>query len=877
MFRTPLLFVAILLMNVLVAQCNIIGIDFASDSIKVAIVQPSTPLEIVSNFQSKRKTPAAVSFYRGERIFGSDATALQGRKPELTFSNIYRMIGRSIYHPIIQEFEKQYFPYQFYSNETTGSTSLQLLGAHYTPEELMALLLQHVQEMSEAFGGKSVKDCVITVPSFFTHHERDAVYTAASIAELNVLSLVEENIAAAVHYTLDRTFDTPYNLMFFNMGAGSVQVSVVQFTSHIVKEAGRNKTIGSFQVLGKAWDSSLGGFNFDVRLAEVLADRFNLIWESKTSGKEKNLRNFPQPMTKLRIQANKVKEILSANTEFPVKIEQLHADIDLNTKVTRAEFENACEDLYARVTVPIDAALTMANLTVSQLHNVELLGGGVRMPRIKKILEGYFVDAGVGVGQHLNGDEAMAMGAAFRAANLSTAFRVRKEVVMTDISSFGVSVRLNSISSSDNNSDASREVDDEVWTKFTNLYPAGSTVPSKMKTVAFKFSHDISCRLEYDVTSLTSLPNGTNPLISVYKITGISAFNKEHAEKNIGPSKVHLSFILDSSGLVSVVKAEATLDLSLLDNIAVASPNTEGESTIEGSVDLNDSESSNSVISESSDTSSAAKENKNIIIERERFIRQNLMVEIAHSATHPPKWTPAQIAEARAKRHALKIADDLKKATEAAFNDLEGFIYSVKNEIVEKEGVLSAVSTKEQRQNVLELADATEEWLYDEGRGQTITVYKSRQQDILNAANAIFHRLAELTARQNAISQANNLLKTVFTALAEWQETLPHSNLEEREELETTAASAKKWIAEKVALQENTSPFDAPSYESVEVTKHLKSVKALFEKLLSKPKAKISAETNEETKQSMPISSEESSETNDSNPGDLPTQTEKDL
>lgn len=145
---------------------------------------------LVNNFQSKRKTPTSVTFYRGERMFGSDSTALMGRKPELTFSNIYRMMGRSPDHPVMQEFQKQYFPYQIYTNETTGATTFRMEDTHYTPEELMALILQHVKDMSEAFGGKAIKDCVITVPSSFTQHEREAVYTAADIADLKVNCIV---------------------------------------------------------------------------------------------------------------------------------------------------------------------------------------------------------------------------------------------------------------------------------------------------------------------------------------------------------------------------------------------------------------------------------------------------------------------------------------------------------------------------------------------------------------------------------------------------------------------------------------------------------------------------------------------------------------
>ena len=122
----------------------------------------------------------------------------------------------------------------------------------------------------------------------------------------------------------------------------------------------------------------------------------------------------------------KVKEVLSANNEYPIKAEQLHADVDLITKVTRTELEEACADLFARITTPIQTALDMANISLSNINAVELLGGGVRVPKVKKLLEDYFKQANIDLGQHMNGDESMALGAAFRAANLSTAFRVRK-------------------------------------------------------------------------------------------------------------------------------------------------------------------------------------------------------------------------------------------------------------------------------------------------------------------------------------------------------------------------------------------------------------------------------------------------------------------
>jgi hypoxia up-regulated 1 len=261
----------------------VIGLDFGSDTMKVALVQPGAPLEIVTNFQSKRKTPTVISFYRGERMFGSDATALMARKPDLTFAKVYRMIGKDSTHPSIQEItDKHHYPYKIYSNETMSSaTCIKQEETFYTPEELMAMLMSHAKEMTANYGGKQIKDCVITVPSHFTQHERRALYSAADIAHLRVLSLIEENTAAALHYGIDRVFDKPHTILYYNMGASSIQVSIVTYTSYQSKEAGKSKTVGQFEVVGKGWDAHLGGFNFDIAITDMLASAFQKIWEKK--------------------------------------------------------------------------------------------------------------------------------------------------------------------------------------------------------------------------------------------------------------------------------------------------------------------------------------------------------------------------------------------------------------------------------------------------------------------------------------------------------------------------------------------------------------------------------------------------------------------
>jgi hypoxia up-regulated 1 len=287
----------------------------------------------VTNFQSKRRTANNIAFYQGERLYGSDAYALMARKPDVVFSKFFRMIGKSASNPRVTELTKQYFPYEFYTNESSMLLRLPAGDTSYSPEELLAMMMTHIKDITKDYIGSATKDCVITVPASFTQHERHALLTAAEIADFNVLSLIDENTAAALHFGIDRVFEEPHNVLFYNMGSGSIQVTIATYSAFLSKDGSKNKTNSQFQVVGKAWDEEIGGFNFDLILAEILADRFNANWHKKKNGAGKDIRDFNRPMTRLRMDALKIREILSANNEYPYKVEQLHADVDLSTKV----------------------------------------------------------------------------------------------------------------------------------------------------------------------------------------------------------------------------------------------------------------------------------------------------------------------------------------------------------------------------------------------------------------------------------------------------------------------------------------------------------------------------------------------------------------
>eukprot|EP00595_Chromulina_sp_UTEXLB2642_P002829 CAMPEP_0196761474 /NCGR_PEP_ID=MMETSP1095-20130614/726_1 /TAXON_ID=96789 ORGANISM="Chromulina nebulosa, Strain UTEXLB2642" /NCGR_SAMPLE_ID=MMETSP1095 /ASSEMBLY_ACC=CAM_ASM_000446 /LENGTH=901 /DNA_ID=CAMNT_0042111073 /DNA_START=170 /DNA_END=2875 /DNA_ORIENTATION=- len=856
---------------------------------KIAIVQPGNPIEIVSNLQSKRKTQTCIAFYKNERLFGGDGFALQGRKPELSISKFNRLIGRSIDNPVVKQINEHYFPYEIYRNETTGLTSLKVEEASYTGEELMAMMLQHAKQLAYNHGGVKVKDCVITIPSSYTQHERLAVYTSAAIADLKVLSLIEENTAAALHYAIDRSFDNNTIVLYYNLGATNLQVTIVQYTS-VPSKDGKSKPTNHVEVLGKAWDESLGGFHFDVKLAELLAQRFNEIWLKKRGDKSGDVREHYRPMTRLRLEANKIKEVLSANNEFPVKAEQLFDDVDLITKITRADYEESISNLLSQLLIPIERALVNANISLSDLSTVELLGGSVRVPRVKKILEDYFKPSGVEIGQHLNGDESMAMGAAFRAANVSTMFKVKK-IGLTESLSFNIAVKLENLPDENQSSKGlfgnlfgsskpkeNEIVDsDEVWSKQTIVYPVKSAIPGKTKTVAFPHNKDIACRLEYDESS--DLPTGTNPLIAEYNITGIAEFAKETASKGLGVPKIHLSFGLDASGIVTLLKAEATVEL--IDNTTIPltidannqtdsqvdnQKDSQADSKIDSKVDnQTDSQPDNkadnqtdSKIENQQNTTTNQSNNKTTNKKKVDNQLKRLLVIKTNSLTINSLSTPtgssaatgstvsistgssygSLILESKAKLAYLDLLDNQRQAKEAALNELEAYLYSIRNKFTDEDLVKSydPISTIEQRTAVIDLSNQIEDWLYGDGRDEGVDSYKKQLDSIKKLAEPIILRANEHSARPEALKKINKQINELVKKIDQWKVEKPHITEDEIEKLNQSIDKLKKWIEDKEKLQQSTSPFDPPVYLSTDLPNQLKPVFLQFDKLNKKPK-----------------------------------------
>lgn len=426
------------------------------------------------------------------------------------------------------------------------------------------MMLHYAEEITHHYGKEKgntygdIQDCVLTVPSFATQAERQALLDAAALGEFKVLSLIDENTASALNFGMDKAFEEPQIYLFYNLGASSLQASIIKFHSYQVPESKyskKTKTVGSIEVLGKGWDATLGGLAFDSRIVEYMADHFNREWRH-ARGHEKDIRDVPRAMTKIRLQANKIKHVLSANMEIPVHMDSLHDDMSLSLQFTREHLEELCGDLMDRAVAPVHQALKAANLTLENVTAIELIGGGMRVPKVQSGLGQVLGEKELGM--HINSDESMALGAAFFGANLSTAFRVR-QVGLVDINPFPISVSLEDLDA-DAAAKSKNDGDDEeegLWSKQATIFKANGKIGVK-KTIAFTHDTDVHCSLDY--AEPESLPEGVKPELQRYKITGVSEFAKEMEEKGLGKPKVSLQFELSQSGITSLVKAEAAVE-----------------------------------------------------------------------------------------------------------------------------------------------------------------------------------------------------------------------------------------------------------------------------------------------------------------------------
>lgn len=581
------------------ASACVFAVDLGSENLKVSLVKPGrTPIAIVSNEFSKRKSPALVGFSpQGDLLLGEDANAVATRYPTRVYARARDMLGLKHDDEAVARIVREHrLPYTIVPDpDGRGTAAFQTeSGDTLLVEEVVAQLLKYADRISEAQAGTECKDAVLIVPGHWGTSQRLAALDAARLADLNTLAMVSDHASAGLQYGIDKDFaNATQNVIFYDMGSNGVKASYTKFSTFKTKEFGKSKDNGQLEVKDVRWLDGIGGATLDM----VLVEHFMKEFEAKHGT---DLTKVPRAVAKLRKACKKTKEILSANTEAPVSVEGLHNDIDFRSSIKRDAFYALAGDFFERAAAPLRDLVAAHGGGSDNVAVVELLGGGSRVPGLLSELEKAFDGAkrdpkGPPVlGRHLDSDEAVALGAALHAANMSTSFRMRK-FGFSDTAPFEVQLTsdVEPVMKKSDDSDAAPSNADGTWTK--TALAAFKRLPAR-KVVTFNdvTVDKISLLMHYNKAA-EQLPAGVEPGLknsSAFGGVDIARVTVSDIEKLTASTdkynvtskpKVTVTLHFDTSGMFYVEKAEASFDTEYIAKVRVPIKRNETEKvTAEG-------------------------------------------------------------------------------------------------------------------------------------------------------------------------------------------------------------------------------------------------------------------------------------------------------
>lgn len=374
-----------------------IGIDLGTTYSCVGIWQ-NDRVEIIANDQGNRTTPSYVAFTDTERLIGNSAKNQASTNTDNTVFDAKRLIGRSFDDATVQS-DLKHMPFKVVAGANDKPTivvNYQGEEKRFLPEEISSMVVGKMKEIAEAFIGKPVANAVITVPAYFNDGQRQATKDAGAIAGVNVMRIINEPTAAAIAYGLDKK-DGEKNILIFDLGGGTFDVSLLTIDD------------GIFEVKATAGDTHLGGEDFDNRMVEFFTQEFK-------RKARKDISSNPRALRRLRTACERAKRTLSSSTQAYLEIDSLFDGVDFNSTITRARFEEMNQDYFRKCMEPVEKVLRDGKKSKSQVHEIVLVGGSSRIPKIQDNLQNFF--NGKDLCKNINPDEAVAYGATVQAAIL---------------------------------------------------------------------------------------------------------------------------------------------------------------------------------------------------------------------------------------------------------------------------------------------------------------------------------------------------------------------------------------------------------------------------------------------------------------------------